>query len=225
MISEILYDRGEDPFGFTWEKWTEVWYKWMMAIPKERNPCLDETGEWSSMNQNNENVWFLAGTFGNTNCVRRECTVPKSKALLFPLLVKEDSLADDSDLMTEPELVRRCKNATDKVTYMEAKIDDKQIRNLEKFRVRSQVFDLMIPENNVYDIMACATRSVCDGFWIFVRPMTKGPHSVYFKGETKLDEPYTRNFMMENEAYANVSEHLVTKGTFILEVSYYLTIL
>jgi hypothetical protein len=149
----------------------------MLSVPKKENPCLDETGKYCSANQTNKNVWFLAGTFGNIIPVRRKCKVPLRKGIFFPLLVKEDSFAEDYDLNTEADLIERSRNATDKVLHMEATIEKadrtRRIRllreHLQKYRVQSEVFDLSFPQDNVYDVRAGVTRAVCDGFWLFQR--------------------------------------------------------
>lgn len=143
MNYDLLFNRNEIPFGIPWEKWASMWYEWMISIPKKENPCLDETGKYCSVNQTDKNVWFLAGTFGNIVPVKRKCSVPMQKAIFFPALVKEDSFAEDSDLKTEVELIGRSRDATDKVSHMEATIekadDTRQIRlhteHLRKYRV------------------------------------------------------------------------------------------
>ena len=115
MSSNLLYERCARPFGVSWERSAAKWYKWLMAIPREKNPCIDKSGKNCSVNQNNEYVWFLAGTFGNSTWVKRKCTISGRKAILLPLLVKQDSFAEDYDLMSEHELVKRSSDATDKV--------------------------------------------------------------------------------------------------------------
>jgi hypothetical protein len=223
-MNDLLYDRYECPFSRRWEKWVTMWYSWMISIPKKENPCLDETGISCSINQNDRNVWFLAGTFGNTVPIRRKCTIPLGRAILFPLLVKEDSFAEDSDLKTEPELVKRAKDATDKLLYMEATLDGERIEHPEKYRVQSEVFDLKFPDDNVYDVSSGITRSVCDGFWLFIKPLESGEHVLRFAGETALAEPFTRDRMKNTRAYAPIREHINSNLTFKLEVSYSLTI-
>jgi hypothetical protein len=123
MRSDFLFNRDTKPFGQSWEKWAALCYKWMISIPKNKNPSLDQTGKNCSVNQKNKDVWFLAGTFGNTFPVKPRCIVPIGRAILFPVLVNEDSFAEDSDLKTEAELCKRAKDATDRVLLMEASID------------------------------------------------------------------------------------------------------
>jgi hypothetical protein len=229
-MNDFLFDRTECPFGKSWERWVTAWYKWIVSIPKRENPCLDMTGEHCSINQNEDKVWFLAGTFGNNSPIKRECTVPLGKAILVPILVKEDSFAEDSDLRTESELVNRAKNATDRLLYVKAIIDGKNVECPEKYRVRSKVFDLIFPDDNIYDVESGITRSVCDGFWLFIKPFQVGRHVIYFSGETVVSEPYTRNFMKASSVYsAFMKQYEVSKEnktiTFRVEVIYLLNVL
>ena len=218
MASDLLFKRCHHPFGKSWEDWVVTWYIWLLGIPREKNPCIDKSGKFCSLNQTNNNVWFLAGTFGNTIWVKRKCTIPGRKAVLFPLLVKQDSFAEDTDLTSEEELVKRSSDAADKVLHMEAAIDGEKIEYIKRYRVQSDVFDLRLRKNNIYNFTPGLTRSVCDGYWLFIKPLEKGNHNIYFRGETPIDEPFTRNLMASNDAYAEIKEHIRENSTLYLGV-------
>jgi hypothetical protein len=220
-----LYERSASPFGKSWEKWAAVWCNWMLSIPKQKNPSIDETGEYCSMNQNDEHVWFLTGTFGNNVPVNRNCTIPAGKAIFFPILEKEDSLAEDSDLKTESELLKRSRDATNRLIHMEATIDGQNVEHLENYRVQSEAFNLTFPEDNVYNVQPGLTRSICDGYWIFIKPLQIGKHDIYFLGETSLCEAHTLTQLRNGEVHRPIWQHINEKLTFKLEVSYDLTII
>lgn len=201
-----------------------IWYRWMLSIPKNENPCLDLTGRYCSVNQNNKKVWFLAGTFGNTALVRRKCVVPMGRAIFFPLLVKEDSFKEDIDLKTGAELIKRSREATDQVLNMRATIDGENVEYIENYRVQSEVFKLRFPNDNVYDVAPGVTESVCDGYWLFLKPLDVGRHSIYFKGETFLAEIYTKSLMRKIDVYSVIRDHIESESTFRVEVLYDITI-
>lgn len=221
---DLLYDRKEYPLGEPWEEWVAKWCKWLLSIPKKQNPSLDQTGSYCSVHQYERNVWFLAGTFGNVDEVIRCCTIPAGKSIFFPILAKEDSLIEDADLKTESALIRRCADATSRVRSMKATVDGKNVDCIQNYRVRSKVFDLVFPEENVYDVQQGKTRSVCDGFWVFLKPLKKGRHRIHFEGETSIVEPYIENILKTNKVYSNIREHIHHKGSFTLNVSYNLNI-
>jgi hypothetical protein len=224
-----LYKLNEHPFGLSWKKWTALWCKWILSIPKDTNPALDITGRHCAVNQKNEKVWFLTGTFGNIVPIKRKCNIPVGKAVFFPVLVKEDSLAEDIDLKTDDDLVKRSRDATDELLYISASIDNKKIEDLENYRIQSEVFDLSFPNDNVYGVKPGLTRSVCDGFWLFIKPLEAGKHYIHFKGETAVVNNTIRTFLINNAIYSPIEEHIRTplsKGgsTFKLDVSYEVTI-
>ncbi len=51
--------------GMTYGQWTVKWWQWLLAIPRESNPALDETGKNTEKVQLDPSVSFLAGTFVN----------------------------------------------------------------------------------------------------------------------------------------------------------------
>lgn len=104
---------------------------------------------------------------------------------IFPIIEKEDSFSEDTDLKTESELIKRCTNAMDQVLHVEATLDGQSIISQ---RVLSPFFDLNFPENNVYDVQPGVTRSACDGYWIFLEPLSRGEHYIEFTGEAVLED-------------------------------------
>jgi hypothetical protein len=220
-----LYERSEYPFGKSWEKWAAIWCEWMLSIPKKKNPSIDKTGRYCSRSQNYDEVWFLAGTFGNIVPVKRKCTIPAGRAIFFPILVKEDSLKEDSDLKTELEMCNRSRDATNRLISMEATVDGQEVGQLEKYRVQSEVFDLIFPEDNVYNVQPGSTRAVCDGYWLFIKPLQIGEHNIHFKGETSLDEVHTIAQLRNSEVHSPILQHINENLTFKLEVSYEIRII
>lgn len=231
MWDGLLYDRSVHPLGKSWESWVSTWCKWMLSIPKKKNPSLDETGKHCSSNQNEKKVWFLTGTFGNVIPIKRACIIPAGKAIFFPILMKEDSLEEDSDLKTVSELRNRCRDAMNRVIDMEASIDGLIVKRLHHYRVQSNAFYLTFPKDNVYDVRPGRTLSVCDGFWLFIRPLELGKHEISFKGETALNQSNTLVQLKRGNVHRNIQKHIAMKErdqlqpTFKLAVSYNLTII
>ena len=65
---KYLFARNEKPFGDSWEQWTTKWWQWLLSIPKDVNPALDNTGELFSLatQDKNSKVIFLPGNLGGT---------------------------------------------------------------------------------------------------------------------------------------------------------------
>ena len=107
---------------------------------------------------------------------------------------------------------------------MDATIDGEKLDQLENYRVQSEVFDLTFAEDNVYNLRPGLTRSVCDGYWLFIKPLHIGKHHIYFKGETLLREASTLTQLKSSEVYSPIWQHINENLTFKLEVSYELII-
>jgi hypothetical protein len=74
----------------------------------------------------------------------------------------------------------------DRFTRREASIDNVSLKDLRNYRVRSRFFNLTFPQNGVYDVAAGITRSVCDGYWIFLKSLSREKHYLHFAGECVL---------------------------------------
>lgn len=183
LIDTFAFAPPSKPYGRTFDEWAAKWMKWLLSIPKIDNPAADLTGKNSAQDQNGP-VWFLAGTYGGS--VTRHCTIPIKKAIFFPVVAKECSFAEDYDLKTEIGLHNRVKEVMDRVTNMQLIVDGVKFDNLKKYRAHSRVFDLVFPPNNVYDVSAGPTKSVTDGYWIFLRPLRTGKHEIYFSAEVSF---------------------------------------
>jgi len=221
----IMYLRNSEPYGKSWENWAADWCNWLLSIPRDKNPANDESGINCSQNQVDENVWFLAGTFGNYIPVRRKCTIPEPKALLFPIANKEDSFAEDIDIKEEELLSRRARTSMDRLIELQLTVDGKRVLNLKKYRVLSVFFNLTFPEDNIYNVNPGLTRSVCDGYWAFLKPLPIGYHEITFSAEIFLpkDDPVT--IQIKNcPIHGSVTKEKNRNSIFKIGVTYELTI-
>jgi hypothetical protein len=146
-------------------------------------------------------------------------------AILFPILEKEDSFAEDIDLKTEVELRLRAKEFMDKVRNLQAVVDGIKLQGLHKYRVQSSVFDLNFPTNCVYDVRPGFTRAVCDGYWVFLRPLSRGHHKIQFSGEVamKSNDIVTDQFI-DDPLYAHMKDHIDRNVSFVLDITYNITV-
>ena len=174
------FSTNSKPYGLTYTDWTAKWFQWLLSIPENSNPSNDETGRNCSINQNDPNVWFLAGTGGGR--AERTCTIPAGKAILFPIINVECSYAEFPNLKTESELRACAKSDQDKVTNLEASIDGMKIQDLNKYRIQSVLFNVTLPTNNILGQKAGITEAVADGFYILLQPLPAGNHEIHFSG-------------------------------------------
>lgn len=197
---------------------TAKWWQWAVSIPAASNPIVsdtttDPTGELCDVKQSDV-VWFLAGTTGGS--ATRKCTIPFGKAILFPILTAEWSVAEAEGLGgncfipnvmsgTSEEALRECAKVTiDHVTLKQADIDGVNVQNLDNYRVQSPLFGFKAVQNNVFAIPKGKSQSVSDGYWILLPSLPKGQHTVHFHGTAEFSEPEL-GFTFDTEVTYHIS--------------------
>lgn len=91
-------------------------------------------------------------------------------------------------MKTEEQLKNAVRTDIDTVEHLSLTIDDIKFKEFSRFRVISDPFDDIID--------GVRTRSVCDGYWIFLKPPKIGDHTIYFRG---------KNIDFFNEVKYNIS--------------------
>jgi hypothetical protein len=200
---------------------TGRWWQWAVSMPSSQSAITDTTGALCGLNQQG-GVWFLAGTTGGS--VTRSCSIPAGKAILFPIITAEWSVAEANafaDLSggttcfvsgiingIDQKALRACANAQiDHVTYKETDIDGVNVQNLDNYRVQSPIFSFNADPNNPFGIPGGITKSVSDGYWILIPTLSKGQHSIHFHGKAEFQDvvpPYTP-FTFDTEATYNIN--------------------
>ena len=119
-------------------------------------------------------MWFLAGT--TQQLANRECIIPANKSILYPVLNFGATLADEPTLKTEQELIALARREMDRISNLEIKVDGEKISDIQNYRIQSPVFDIVLPENNLFGGLAGPTRGVSEGYWLFLKGLPKGNH-------------------------------------------------
>ena len=173
-----LYASDSKPFGRTYAEWTARWWQWVLSMAKTENPLVDGTAENCANNQSGP-VWFLAGTLkGSTE---RSCTIPADKAILFPVINFESSVAE-GDGTTDEELAARAKSEMDQITNMQAMISGTNVNELKQYRIQSPPFNVTLPADNVLGLPAQTTKMISEGYWLFLKPLEPGNYDLYSFG-------------------------------------------
>lgn len=175
-----MFSRDELPFGRSWEDWTTRWWQWFLSIPLEKHPALDKTGEYANVSQNHQNVWFMAGTAGGTE--NRIVRVPEGMAVLFPVINVTTSYLENPNLNTENDLISFVDSHMKDIAKKLAYIDGEEIMISEGNRVRSKPFEFTFPPNNIYGVGSGKTKGVGDGYWLFLKPVSPGIHTIRTSG-------------------------------------------
>lgn len=173
--------------GKTYAEWSATWWQWVCAVPKDRNPLIDAKGEHAGSAQFGP-VFFLAGTFKN-EAMKRTSEVPAERPILVPLL---NMLANDAfGIWKDDQLTAQVKEALDTATDLRLLVDGKPVEKLERFRVRTGVFKFSGPEkadDAVHPSIFGKQRAVSDGYWVMLKPLSLGEHTIEFGGKMKKPE-------------------------------------
>ena len=162
------------------------------APPAVKKPSPPTTAQWwqqvaaltgDGLNRcdiGTDDVVFLTGTTSSTPATR-SCTVSSRQSILIPLINVECSTAEDNG--DTPAELRKCAtNFADQFTDLSLVIDGTPVADLTKFRVSSPVFTFTAAIGNVFGIPPGTTRSVADGYWVLIRPLPPGTHTISFGG-------------------------------------------
>jgi hypothetical protein len=132
-------------------------------------------------------VWFLAGNAGGKTA--RKCAVPAGKPVFFPVVNYYESAAPDK--ADEKKLLAAAKAYMDGAAELQATLDDKPITGLERFRAASAVFTFTGPDKAAeapFEDAVGKNKAVSDGYWILLKPLPVGKHTLRFKGKVKVKD-------------------------------------
>jgi hypothetical protein len=167
------------PYNTTYGEWSAKWWQWILSIPTENNPLNDDNGRNCAVEQTGP-VWFLVGTTGGL--IERTCTIPSGSAILIPVINGECSYAEYPSFKSESELRSCAISQIDKATQLKVGIDGVDVTDLNTYRFQSSLFNLTLPENNIFGLPPGTTQAVADGFWILLEPLPAGNHEIQFGG-------------------------------------------
>ncbi len=170
-----LYSADSNPYGTSFPVWTTKWWQWFIGIPNSQQPFPDTTGEKCNTNQAGP-VWYLVGSAGN---VERNCSIPSSKAILFPILNTECSYSESPSLKNEAEL-RKCAVDSNKDAILSASLDNREIKDIDKYKITSGLFNVSYPSDPVFPTNSNFSQAVSDGWFIMLEPLKPGQHELKF---------------------------------------------
>jgi hypothetical protein len=210
-INPGLYSSTSNPYDIPFTDWTAKWWQWFIGIPNSQQPFADATGEKCGTNQGGP-VWYLLGAAGK---VERTCTIPSDKAILFPILDTECSYSESPSLKTEEDL-RKCAIDANKDAIIKASVDNQEIKDLDKYRVTSRIFNVTYPSDPVFPTRSNFSQAVSDGWFIFLEPLKPGEHEIKFSA-SQLGGPTTAEITAVDVTYhLNIKESAISLDNPIL---------
>ncbi len=167
-----LYPRESNPYGLTYEEWSIKWWRWLLKIPIKNNPAFDPTGKNAYIYQNNPFVFFLCQTFDNSGFAPiRNVTVQKGRSLFLPII--NWISVSPQDGVTDEDLFQKAQNKMNSIENLDLNLNGERIdKGLEEYRVKSHVFDVTLPTDNILKLGSGEWKVVSDGYWILTEAVT-----------------------------------------------------
>jgi hypothetical protein len=176
----LIYDAGATIKGKTIGEWSAEWWKWALLFGSDQNPFNDPTGANASLRQRGP-VFFAAGTSGGD--AERTFEVQGNKPVLIPLLVAELS---ELELGTGADVRGEVNALADMIDQLHFSVDGVEVSQadlLANHRHESPDFEFVAAEGNPIGVPAGESGlAVADGYWVMLRPLGKGTHTVSFGG-------------------------------------------
>lgn len=202
------------PYGKSYGEWSAEHWNWTYSLPADAHPLTDTAD--ASAGQSGP-VWFLGGTWAPTTDLNgnlvgiadRHVTIPAGKALFFPLVNAEASVAEGNG-KTEAELRETANFFADHAVGLSCTIDGRPVRNLEAYRAESPLFTFgPLPENNLLGLDEGTTSpAVSDGYYVMLAPLRPGKHTIHFTGAlvfTAAEDGFDFSFTLDITYHITVS--------------------
>jgi hypothetical protein len=172
---------GSHAFGHSYAEWSARWWQWGLSLPAAGHPFFGCPADCAA-GQSGQ-VWFLAGG-PQTEC---SCTVPRGTALFFPLFDAECSTLETDPLFhgdTEAQQRACARFWADHIvpSSLFCEIDGVPVVDPARFRFSSPQFAFTAPTPWIFGDVGGAGTSVGDGYYILLRPLPAGRHTIHFGG-------------------------------------------
>jgi hypothetical protein len=184
-----IYPPGSSPYGISYKDNIKNYWRHIISIPADQSPMKDKTGEKCAVGQENSSspVFYLAGTGGGK--AERTCTIPYGKGVLIPVMNVEIS---DKEVPNKPveDLHKFATQDQDSVTSLYLRVNDKEydFEYLKSYRIHTDAFDVVFPENPIFGVTPGKSKAVADGYYIMTDVLPKGKHEIHFKSSLRCPE-------------------------------------
>jgi hypothetical protein len=152
--------------------WSARYWQWVTSLPVGVNPAQDPSGERCGYGQHGP-VFFVPRNLP-------PCAVPADVAVFVPIAGGACSTLEPPPFHgeNEEELAACAAGEADRYTGVVVRVDGEVVPTIERYRARSPVFTLRLPEDNILAVPAGTGRAVADGYQFILAPLAPGAHEV-----------------------------------------------
>jgi hypothetical protein len=169
---------GNETFG----ELTARWWQWANRMPIP--PYMDPDGRLCDFDQEEE-VWFLAGTDGTFNA-KRTCIVPANRHILMPIINMRYSNMRQHNGKPLPlpckVLQQSAAVNNDRLGSAVVLLDGVPVTDVTRYRVRSDGCFPLVAEDEE------SPSTAADGYWLLLKPLPLGRHTIAVGANYAADE-------------------------------------
>jgi hypothetical protein len=178
-LSQVFFATNSAPYCTAYRNWLSELWQWSVGIPATVHPFKNYTPEKCALHQAGP-VWFLPSVPETNQTVIHICTIPAGKAVAFDI---ESGECDRGlpDVRTDNDMIT-CATTGNFPAYvaLRVSIDGTPVQNINQYRVQSDIFNLTIPQDNIFDAKPGAYRAVTSGYLIILEPLAAGNHVINY---------------------------------------------
>ena len=183
---DMLYTIDSQSYGKSYNYWTQKWWEWNLLFPKSLHPNVNFTSDKCGYGIDpNRPVVFLPQAFLDSDpTFDRTCTIPSGKAVLTAIQ-SGDCNYGAIDIRTENSL-RECAMAGNDGTVITVSVDGNTYPHYEEGRrATSDLFNVTVIPGNIMEYQNLGVqKAIVDGYYIFLKPLSVGEHTVNIKFDT-----------------------------------------
>jgi hypothetical protein len=196
----VLGEGNVGTTGVQKRDWVRAWCNWYFGIEEGKHPSYsNDSNVGTNDHDNNQGrtphgfplgaegkVWFLAPAHVTTN-ITRSIIRGGWESILVPVYFMGASEDEFPSLSLDAlsRLVKEDVDGFDKNSCV-ATLDRSNLqKNMERISITDSFFDVPLPDENILALDTNATKTICDGYWLFLDLGTilPGDHILHIRGE------------------------------------------
>lgn len=193
---EFLYPIDSEIDGIDFKIWPTLY--WQSYLDQFDNKTTDVNDKCYSITQGS--VVFLVNPF-RTSKANYECTFNDNNSFFFPLYSEQCDYAE----ITNDAALRDCVTANNKFARGKVFIDGTEITDLSKYHFTTDFFQIHLSPNNPFGSPPGTYRSLVDGLFIFVMPLSPGLHEIKYS-MFQITPSHDRDYASEIIYKLNINE-------------------
>ena len=180
----LVFPANSMPYGMTYEQWITKWWQWFLSIPQDQSAANDPSGIHCAVNQNDPDVWFIAGNFGGHT--ERTCTIPAGKGLVIESVgwtcndkqdLRPTTPRDNNTIETE---LKKCtQDPIKQLKLAVVEFNGERIPNITDYIVTSPLSSITFPNNALFDAPEGQALFVSTGPTVITKPLPPGNYTVH----------------------------------------------